>query len=300
MKKSSKTYSIFLIAFALITLMGIVFCTLSLCLSYDFKISNIRLNNAFSILFIVFSSLCFATPIILSIITKPTGKITRTINGTLFFKIASGFLIASLLPLMVYDSILVVKEFWLLTKVYVYTGSSLFACFKQYFELWRFLRILLSFPLIGHLSFTFLPKEADVPRSLKTVFHVCAVFWPIVTPIMYYFYPTMPDTHPIPEFFKVTFSVLFIMLTLFFLFEFKWIYFEPGIRVYSAITAITSMFAFIVSVSTIISVIGKLTIYEMSISIFEVIVSLVLAFFVLAKWIETYKTIKIVAKQENQ
>ncbi len=301
MKKSKQLYSIFLPIIFGVGVLGIVFNTLALSLAYSSDISNIRVSSPFSILFIVFTSLSFIAPIVLAVLSKETKIITRTKSGSIFSKVASAIVIISIVTLMVYDAIILIKEFNLANEIFKASfEATLGDCLKQYFEVWRLFRVLLTIPFVGHLILLYLPKNAKMSPTIKAPLHMGAILWCIVTPIIIYFYGGTP---PMPEYFRVTFSIMFILFTLFLLFDFKWIYFESSIRVYSALTAITFSFAFIISLGTLIGIIanrGVLTLTEISVSVFEIVASLSLAIYILSKWLEISNTVNIVFKKEQE
>lgn len=296
MKQSQLIYKIFLPITLLLLVLATIFNSLSLSLTYDSFTSNIGIGSPLSILFIVFVSLCFAAPIVLGFLTKETSIITRTVKNTIFEKVAASIVILSLLALLGYDVVILFQEIAYAADIQGYT-MSFSEALKQHFELWRLFRAILTIPFIVHLVFGFLPKSS-VSTLVKAFFHCTAILWCMMTPIIIYFYSGTP---PIPEYFRITFSIMFILFTLFLLFDFKWIYFDSSIRIYSALTLMTFIFASVISVGTVVGLIAnsELSINELSLSLFEVIVSISLAIYSLSKWLEIYKTVNIVAENEE-
>lgn len=317
MERSKSLFKIFMPITLGLTVIGLIFGALSLILTYSQDTGNIKLGSAFSILFIVFTSLALVAPIVLSILAKDTNIITRTPKTSLLFKIASGIVIGALVALFVFDCIVLVKELNLANEHYnnlvdqgKLASDAWSEGFNRHFEFWRVARMVLSIPFIAHLVFGFLPSKIRLPMPLKTVCHSLSILWCTATPIIIYFFKGSPPT---TEYFRVVYSMAFIMLTLFLLYDFKWLYLETSFRVYSAVTIIATSFSLIASISTIIAMIirsDSLIITDASkyqsifdihcINIFEIFVVLALGILALSRVLLILKTVKIVAnKKEN-
>ena len=123
------------------------------------------------------------------------------------------------------------------------------------------------------------------------------------------------------EYMRVSYSVAFILVTIFFLYDFKWNYLETSFRVYSATTTVTAVFSLVLSIASIVAVIarrdclmitnywdfergtisfryGIFDIY--AVNLFEIIVLLAFGILILSKVISIFQTVVHVAKSKNE
>lgn len=305
MKRSNLLFKIFMPVTLGLTILALIFNALSLILTYSQDTGNIRLSSVFSILFIVFTSLSIILPIILSVLAKETSIIARTPSKSLFSIVASGIAITVLIALAIFDCVILTKELMMVS-----TSNTFFESLSQYFEFWRLARVVLTIPFIVHLVIGILPSKLRVPMPLKAFCHSMAILWCTITPVIVYFFKGTPPT---TEYLRITYSILFIFLTFFFLYDFKWNYLETSFRVYSAITTIAASFTLIISLASLISIIARgdyllitdaekyQSIFDIHcISFFEILTALALGVLALSKVVSIFKTVNIVAKVQDK
>lgn len=319
MKKSLLFYKIFMPTTLGLAFLALTFNILSLLITFDMNIGNIKVGHPLAILLIVFISLALAMPIVLSVLAKETKIITRTKRGSLFHKIAAAILALSLAAVTAFDFVILVKELVQISNVLNSSGALKFSeAFSQYFEIARLIRVFLAIPFIAYLVFEIIDRNSKKLFALKCACNSMAILWCALTPIVFYFFNGSP---PIGEYLRVTYSVAFIIVTIFFLYDFKWNYLETSFRAYMPITTIASSFSLILSVASIVAVIarrdcliitnywdflsGKSTfkygIFDIySINIFEMILVLAFGLFALAKIVSIIQTVSAVAKSENE
>ena len=319
MKKSLLFYKIFMPATLGLTVVSLTFNILSLLLTFDMNIGNIKVSHPLAILFIFFSSLTILAPIVLTILAKDTKIITRTKKGTLFYKISIIVLIAALSALMVFDIVVLIKE---IAKVFAVLNQStdltFFGALTQHFEISKLLRVVLTIPFVAYLVFEFTENKSKNTFGARAFCNSMAILWCAITPVVFYFFNGSP---PITEYMRITYSVAFIFITIFFLYDFKWNYIETSFRAYAPITIASASFSLVLSIASIVAIIArrdcllitnywdyvsgtssfKYGIFDIySVSLFEIIALLALGIFVLSKAISIFQTVVAVAKSESK
>ncbi len=280
MKKTNKLFNIFLFVSLGLTIFATVFSILSLCLTYTETIANIKVTNVFSLIFITFTTLAVAIPIAQSIVIKDF-KITRAKNNMVFLKVASVLLMVALLALALYDFIAFCKG--------LSSKPSTFAT-------WKFFRIFITFPFVISLVLSLFP-QARTPSFVRYCCALTPVAWALFSVLAIYFHqgPT-----PVPEFFRITFSIIYIFASLFFLYDFKWNNMESSTRIYVALVSIFTIFTFIISVSSIIFlVVDETNDTNTVINVIEILTSIALSLYGLSKLIAFKRAVAITAKNEK-
>ena len=255
MKKSLLFYKIFMPLTLGLTVVALTFSIQSLLITFDMNIGNIKVSHPLAILFIVFISLSLIAPIVLSILAKETKIITRTKNSSTFHKIAIIILIAALACVTVFDSVILVKELIKLSSALARDAKlTLFEGLSQYFEAARLLRMILSIPFIAYLVFELTGNKSKSTFATRAFCNSMAILWCAITPVVFYFFNGSP---PITEYMHITYSIAFIFIAIFFLYDFKWNYLETSFRIYSPITTITAIYSLVISIASIIAVIAR-------------------------------------------
>lgn len=282
MKKTNKIFNVFLLTTLAFVVLGVVFSTLALFLTYtEFK-GNIKVNSVYSILFIVFTSLAFLLPIAQAIVIKDY-KVTRAKNDMLFIKIASLISIVSLTVLALYDLIMIANGV---------------ASTPVRFETWKFFRMAIVLPVAASLFFNLLPTKIKVYPFIRYACALAPIAYCLFSDLSIYFNPG-PGT--VPEFFRITFSIAYIFGALFFLYDFKWNDLESSTRVYVALTTIFTSLGFITSISSIIFMLfANLTKGHTMVNVFEAFTLLLLSIYALSKLMALWRAVSITAKSEIQ
>ena len=282
MKKTNKIFNVFLLATLAFVVLGIVFSTIALFLTYTEFRANIKVNSVYSILFIVFTSLAFLLPIAQAIVIKDY-KVTRAKDDMLFVKIAAVLSILSLAVLAFYDLIMISKGV---------------ISIPTRFETWKFFRMAIILPTVASLFFNLLPAKTKISPFIRYACALAPIAYCLFSDLSIYFNPG-PGT--VPEFFRITFSVAYIFGALFFLYDFKWNSLESSTRVYVALTTIFVSLGFITSISSIIFILfANLTKGHTMVNVFEAFALLLLSIYALSKLIALKRAIEITANSEIQ
>lgn len=282
MKKTNKIFNVFLLAALAFTVLGIVFSTLALFLTYTEFRANIKVNSVHSILFIVFTSLAFLLPIAQAIVIKDY-KVTRAKDDMLFVKIAAVLSILSLAVLAFYDLIMISKGV---------------ISIPTRFETWKFFRMAIILPTVASLFFNLLPAKTKISPFIRYACALAPIAYCLFSNLSIYF---NPGPGPVPEFFRITFSVAYIFGALFFLYDFKWNSLESSTRVYVALTTIFISLGFITSISSIIFILfANLTKGHTMVNVFEAFALLLLSIYALSKLIALKRAVEITANSEIQ
>ena len=280
MKKTNLLFNIFLSITLFLSVIALIFASLSLSLAYSETIANIKVNSPFSIIFIIFLSLSVLLPVVQAFVIKDY-KITRAKENTIALKIASVLVICALAVLSVYDFTMATKSLF----------DSAFP-----FEAWKFLRIIMAILFsISMILKSFLSK-ARIPSAIRHALSISPVAWTLFSVLAIYF---SKSAAPVPEVFKILFSLLYIFGALFFLYDFKWISLTSNTKFYIAITTIFTSFTFIVSLSSLIGLMfGGLSSDHTIINAVEMATAFMLGVFGLAKILSIKRAIRVTAKQE--
>ena len=319
MKKSLLFYKIFLPVTLGLTIVALTFNILSLLLTFDMDIGTVILPHPIPILFIVFITLAASAPIVLSILAKETKIITRTKSGSLFYKISLIILITALSALVVFDVVILVKELISTSELLkLNVRLTFFDALSQHFEMARLFRAILTIPFLAYLVFEFLGTKSKNTFVARAVCNALAILWCALTPVVFYFFSGSP---PMTEYMRVSYSIAFILVTLFFLYDFKWNYLETNFRVYSGVSMVAAIFSLVLATATTVAVIarrdclmitnywdfergdinfryGIFDIY--AVNLFEIIALLALGIFILSKVISIIQTVVAVAKSEKR
>lgn len=281
MKKTNLLLNIFLSITIFLSVIALIFASLSLSLTYTESVANIKTSSPFSIIFFVFLSLSVALPIVQAFVIKDY-KITRTNETTVALKISSVLVVTALIALSIYDFILLTKG--LFDPSYP-------------FEIWKLLRIFISIPFCINMIFKSFLRNARIPSFVRHALSITPVAWTLFSVLAIYF---SKNAAPIPEFFKILFTLLYIFGALFFLYDFKWNYLMSNTKFYVAITMVFTSFAFIVPLSSFAGLMfGGISSTHIVISVVEMISAISLGIFGLAKILSIKHAISITAKQEE-
>lgn len=282
MKKTNLLFNVFLLLTLFLSVITLILASLSLSLTYSEGIANIKVSSPISIIYIVFMTLSVLVPIVQAFVIKDY-KITRAKSNTVFLKISSALVACALLVLAIYDLISI--------------GKDALSNPHYSIETWRLLRTIIAIPSIFSIILNAFMKNARIPSFVRYACSISPVAWTLFSVLAIYFHqgPT-----PVPEFFKIMFSLVYIFGALFFLYDFKWNCLISNTKFYVAIVTLFTSFAFIVSLSSLVSLtLGGLTSDHTVISAVEMIATLSLGIYGLAKLLSIKRAISVTAKQEK-
>ena len=282
MKKTNKLFNLFLLASLALTIIGVIFASLSLFLTYKEDIANIKVASFPAVLFIIFITVSFIIPIIQAIVIKDY-KITRAKDDMIFIKVSSIIAILAILALALYDLITLAKGISQTPAV---------------FETWKFFRMLTTLPIALSFVFNLFPNKIRVPSFLRYGCSILTVAFCLFSCLAIYFNPGPGD---MPEFFEITFSVAFIFGALFFLYDLKWNVLDSSTRIYIALTSIFASLGFTISFSSSAFILfGNTTSGHTMVNFFEALLLLAFSVYAFSKLIALKRAVGITAKSENQ
>ncbi|MBQ8546143.1 MAG: hypothetical protein IJ437_04300 [Clostridia bacterium] len=281
MKKTNSLFNIFLSITLFSSVIALIFASLSLSLRYSEVIANIKVNSPISIVFIIFMTLSVLLPVVQAFVIKDY-KITRIKNDTIFSKISSILVSCLLFALSIADLVSIGK------------GASSNPYYSL--EIWKLLRAFIAVPFILSLIFNSFLRNARIPAFVRYACSISPIAWTLFSVLAIYFHK---GPAPMPEFFRIMFSLVYIFSALFFLYDFKWNYLTSNTKFYVAISTIFTSFSFIVSISSLVGLIFGLSSNHIVISAVEMIASFSLGIYSLARLLSIKRAVSITAKQEN-
>ena len=252
------------------TAIAVIFASLALCLTYSPDHGNINMKSPYAIFFVTTVLIALVVPPLFVVGFKEL-KISRTKRDLLFGRIAS---ILFSIGAFIYT---------LTDMIYMTSGS---------FEAWRFFRALVAIFVIIFAVIEFLPSKIKVSTTVKNFLNGCIPVYTALSILALYFSPTY-----VPEYFKILYVMAYSILTLFFLYDFKWRLVKTNAKAYTAISAMTFVFSAIVSLASIVGFIFKnesFTQAQITVSLFEMIFVLILGVYALSKVFAMKKTIEYV------
>ena len=273
MKKTNKLFNIFLIISLALTILGALFATLSLFSTYTEAVANVRILALPTVLFIVFASFSFILPIVQAILIK-NYKITRAKDDMFLVKISSILAALAIFFLVIHDCVMLASKF----------------------ETWKLFRIIIGIPFIFNLIFNIFPNK--VPSFVRYACALSPIAFCLFSNLAIYFHP---GPGPVPEFFRITFSVVYIFGALFFLYDFKWNSYESSTRIYVALTTIFTSLGFIVSISSLLYIaFGDMAFGHSVVTFFEAFVLILFATYALSKVFALKRAVGITTSLENK
>ena len=258
------------------TAIAVIFASLALCLTYSSDHGNINMKSSYAIFFVTTVLIALVVPPLFVVGFKEL-KITRTKRDLIFGRVASMLLLLG------------VFTFTLTDMVYMTSGS---------FEAWRFFRALVAIFVAIFALLEFLPSKTKVSSTVKNFVNGCVPVYTALSILALYFNPTY-----VPEYFKILYVMAYSILTLFFLYDFKWRLVKTNAKAYTAISAMTFVFSAIVSLASIIGFIfknGDFSQSEITVSLFEMIFVLILGIYALSKVFAIKKTIEYVIVETHK
>lgn len=258
------------------TVLAVIFASLALCLTYSPDHGNINMKSPYAIFFVTTVLIALIVPPLFVVGFKDL-KITRTRRDLIFSRVASMLLLIGTFAYTLTD------------MVYMTSGE---------FEVWRFFRALVAIFVIIFGLLDFLPSKTKVSTTVKNFVNGCVPVYTALSILALYFNPTY-----VPEYFKILYVVAYSILTLFFLYDFKWRLIKTNAKAYTAISAMTFVFSAIISLTSIVGFICKNDYFaqsEITVSLFEMIFVLILGIYALSKVIAIKKTVEYVIVETHK
>lgn len=258
------------------TVVAVVFAALALCLTYAPDHGNIDMKSSYAVFFVTTILIALVLPILFVIGFKDL-KITRTKRDLPFGRVASALFLLSLFAFTITD------------MIFMTSGS---------FQAWRFFRALIAIFVAIFAVFEFLPSKTKVSTFAKNFVNGCVPIYTALSILAIYFNPTY-----VPEFFKILFVIAYAILTLFFLYDFKWRLVKTNAKAYTAISTMAFTFPVVISLASIIGFICKSDEFSQSqitISIFEMIFVCALGIYALSKVFAIKATVEYIIKASKE
>ncbi|MBO5380194.1 MAG: hypothetical protein J6A90_07705 [Clostridia bacterium] len=276
MKKTNELFKILIPVMLGATAIAVLFASLALCLTYTPDHGNIDMKSAHAIFFVTTILIALVAPILFVVAFKDL-KITRTKRDLLFGKIASTLVLISL---------------------FAYTISDMIYMTASSFQVWRFFRALVSVLVMIFAVIEILPSKTKVSPFIKNVVNGCAPVYTALSILTLYFSPTY-----IPEYFKILYTIAYSILTLFFLYDFKWRLVPTNAKAYTAISTMAFTLPVIISLASVAGYIfrnGDFVQSQITVSIFEMIFVCTLGIYALSKVLAVKKTVEYVVVESQK
>ena len=281
MKKTNELFKILIPVMLATTAIAAIVSSLALCLTYTRASGNIDMKSALAIFFVTAFLIALVVPILFVIAFKDL-KITRTKRDLMFGKVASALFVISLVVFTFSDIVYMTSD--------VIGSSSL--------PVWRFFRALVSVFVMAFAVIELLPSKTNVPPFVKNLVNGAVPVYLAFSILSLYFNPTY-----IPEYFKILYTVAYSILTLFFLYDFKWRLVPTNAKAYTAISTMAFTLPVIISLSSIVVFIFRnddLSQARITVSIFEMIFVLTLGIYALSKVLAVKKTVEYVVVESQK
>lgn len=276
MKKTNELFKILIPVMLVATVIAAVFSALALCLTYSVDHGNIDMKSAYAVFFVTTFLIALVAPILIVIMFKDL-KITRTRRDLLFGKIASTLLLILLFT-------------YTLTDIIYMTAST--------FQVWRFFRALIAILVMVFAVIEILPSKTKISPFIKNVANGCVPIYTVLSILALYFNP-----YHVPEYFKILYIIAYSILTLFFLYDFKWRLVPTNAKAYTAISTMAFTLPVIISLSSIAGYIARSKDFSqarITVSIFEMIFVCALGIYALSKVLAVKKTVEYVVVESQK
>ena len=276
MKKTNELFKILIPVMLIATAVAVIFASLALCLTYTQEHGNIDMKSSYAVFFVTTILIALVLPILFVIAFKDL-KITRTRRDLKFGKFASALVLVAL---------------------FAYTLTDIIYMTAGVFQVWRFFRALVSIFFMVFAVIEILPSKTKVSQLVKNVANACAPIYTVLSILALYFNPRY-----IPEYFKFLYVIAYAILTLFFLYDFKWRLVPTNAKAYTAISSMAFTLPTIISLASIIGYIFKNNEFkqaEITVSIFEMIFVLTLAIYALSKIFAVKVTVDYVVEESKK
>lgn len=254
--------------------------TVSFKLYYNMETCRLNFSKALPIILIVSIILTIATALVFAIMGTANLRVARIKKDFIFLIVSSCFAGIMAFVLFVYRVIQLGKD-----------DMSAF----------KIIQTLLLLPLgVYFVLNVFSSKTGEngikTPKELKYALSICAVIWAMLGIFSMYFYNEKYFfTNNI---FKVTQILIYVAFSAFLLFEAKFEHFSPNYKMYifSAFVSATLTFAF--SAGVIIAKITKSVPKAQSLSMAEILCSLAIGIYALARMFGLFRTIKYIKNSD--
>ncbi len=258
------------------TAIAIIFASLALCLTYLEDQGNIDMKSPYAIFLVTTMLIALVVPILFVIAFKDL-KITRTKRDLPFGKIASALV---------------------LLATFAYTISDMIFMTGGEFQIWRFLRALVSIFVLIFAVIEILPSKTKISQFVKNFVDGCVPVYTALSILALYFNPTY-----VPEYFKILYVIAYSILTLFFLYDFKWRLVPTNAKAYTAISTMAFTLPVIISLSSVVGFIikgGDFSQARITVSVFEMMFVCALGIYALSKVFAVKVTVEYVVKASKE
>lgn len=281
MKKTYKFLTKSLIAIIIGAILTSILGTIAFVLGYNDQTSWLRLRGACTIIFAIvgFATMCYA--VFMSVKAKDI-HIEKIRRSSGFSKTAS--CLAFLVLFFIFGHELI--------KIILASYQDKFGAF---FSIWRILKFVFALPcslyfLIMALPSKYKRKKIKVPKMLQYITGVSTVVWAIFGLLATYFYAFLATKNIL----KIWQILVYLVFTVFFLFEIKFEHIKPCPRAYICISSLTFITTMAFTLTTIISLACGIIPPGMSFSATELICSLTIGIYALSRVYAITDTMKYV------
>lgn len=284
MEKTYNLFKKFLPMISIIAFCGMGFALLSLLFYYNEATISIDFKNVIPIMAVLFLLAAFAACVYFTLKIDKL-HITR-------IKKTSGFTKFSVFLVGILATALFLYNFLQFVLQPVFTLAVPATLFKT-------LRMGFSIQFIVYLALEILPKKIKhkaviIPKWIKPFMAVCTLIWAIFGLLGIYFFTGLPTTN----IFKLAYIFYYVLVIIFFYFEIKFELLTPNHRGYVLSAMLLFSFTFIFSGSmTFAKFLGRLS--NVTISDFEIFLSVALGIYALAKMMAIQNTLKFVMSRNE-